>query len=310
MGAPGDGTPPLKPVPKNKISPERQKMMKKTNSQLMNNPELVAELARKGMVKIVKEPRPVVPWNAQANKRKKKEKGSSFLSKFSLGGGEEDQEEDDEDDAGARAEEEQKMTQSRKKFFCTRVAVPFVVFTVGFTLLIVFLATLINVLNRDDGKCTTIRFKRGKDCKDCSFEIAIDGLDKTGFLNVRFTEEGKPEMEAYQGCGTTDCCAFRTSYDADTGDSTFCDAAPWDCNFRLAGGDMPQDLQEGQLVVRYIPLYVGMVFIFFLWPIVTIYNTVKDNKYMAQLHANLEKAKNFSEKKRKGTDNRADADPV
>ncbi|CAD7960714.1 unnamed protein product [Amoebophrya sp. A120] len=154
---------------------------------------------------------------------------------------------------------------------------------------------LINVVNREDGQCTTIRFKRGKDCKDCAFEIKVDGVEKSGFINVRFDADGAPEISAYEKCGTTDCCAFRTSFDPDTGDSTFCDDAPWDCNYRLATGNMPQDLEEGQLVVRMVPLYIGLIFLFLFWPSISIWNMIQDNKYMQRLQANLEKRTSFGQ---------------
>eukprot|EP00392_Amoebophrya_sp_AT5.2_P011533 g11612.t1 len=262
----------------------------------MQNPEALAELARRGAVKVVKQPRPPVPWRASQT-RKKKSKGGSFgfLSKLFGGGASSGSqpsgpgEDDDEDDLRREREEQEKMPESRKKNYCCRVVIPFVFFAVGVTLLIVFVTTLINVLNREDGMCSTVRFKRGKDCKDCAFEIAVTGLTKSGFINVRFNEEGQPEMEAYQGCGSTNCCDFRTSYDADTGDSTFCDAAPWNCNFRLAeGSNMPQDIEEGQLITRMIPLYVGLSFLFFMWPVISMYNIMQDNKYLLQLQKNLE----------------------
>jgi len=177
----------------------------------------------------------------------------------------------------------------RKRQWCQRTGFPCCIFTVGFVLLTLYLAFMVDERGRVEGTCAVAAFKQGSDCRDCLFEVDVFGpsgkLNKRGVFKLAFDEDGKVDNnDAFDSCGSTDCCSFSTIRDRET---IFCDSAPWDCHYKLGRNGGPLDLKYGNLEQQMFLLYGGLALLALIWPIVYSYKAVLDKKYATQVAQGL-----------------------
>lgn len=264
--------------------------------------------------RLVKAPRPQPPWRvaaaraaAKANKKKRvgSKARSGLLGALGKNGGSKDKSADNKpvdgglngEDVNEEESEDEPEPQTpatllakRKRQWCQRTGFPCCIFTLGFLLLTLYLAFMVDSRGRVEGTCAVAAFKQGTDCRDCVFEVDVTGpsgqLSKRGVFKLAFDKDGKVDNnDAFEQCGSTDCCTFSVVRDRET---IFCDKAPWDCHYKLGRNGGPLDLKYGSMQQQMFLLYGGLALLALIWPIVYSYKAVLDKKYATQVAQGLQ----------------------
>lgn len=143
---------------------------------------------------------------------------------------------------------------------------PFIISGICLILLVQFIYGATYAVGATDGKCRVIDFVADKSCKDCIFQIEIDG-HKPAMLQLT----GEPdENRAYKSTfNAFECCPPSESqfscchYGPDV-ERKFCDTfwpdcedrKEWNCNYKTRDGENIYDLREGSVLQLWISLII------------------------------------------------------
>lgn len=170
----------------------------------------------------------------------------------------------------------------------------------------------------------------GKDCRDCFFEISVNGLEKFAEDQVTFqrNDDGEvvAESRAYQCCGVGEnsqapnCCKFQTVEDDMS--PKFCDRVPveeqckfddgnwftsdpsardsWPCNYLMGANGNPHDIKYGDTTfMEWMWLYLSLLFLGLLFPLSLVYNQSMNKKFLRELEETVESSRAYQEQKEK-----------
>jgi len=244
-------------------------------------------LRRSQQVRYVKAPRPLRPWDKVEERVPSKRSSHNhhsrwhhFLAKLAIVEESESEYSDDDDLRG------HKIPPNPRKQIFSWIVLPAITLTAGVILLIVFFASLGDLLPRKESTCSTVGFKRGIPCNKCQFEVAVAGFEVLGTYHLKLDSDGLPEDAfVWEKCPqhTTNCCDFRTEYNEARGTSAFCDVKPeWPCTYvtSSASSSTPQSIEAGSLVLTYnLILAFGLLSLFLFFPLSVYYRNIRRKEY-------------------------------
>eukprot|EP00392_Amoebophrya_sp_AT5.2_P013145 g13256.t1 len=151
-------------------------------------------LRRSQQVRYVKAPRPLRPWDKVEERVPSKRSSHNhhsrwhhFLAKLAIVEESESEYSDDDDLRG------HKIPPNPRKQIFSWIVLPAITLTAGVILLIVFFASLGDLLPRKESTCSTVGFKRGIPCNKCQFEVAVAGFEVLGTYHLKLDSDGLPE---------------------------------------------------------------------------------------------------------------------